>query len=399
MTLKAIIIGGGAGGTTLALALRHAGIDSTIFERDNEPSTSEGHLLSVGSNALDALSAIGIKLDGIPIPRLPCYSGTGKRLAELYNGAKAESAPTTLMICRGTLQQELRELCVDRGIRIEYGKELKSVDTGEQSVTAHFADGTTAEADVLIGADGVQSTTRRLLFPELPDASYTGILGVGGRSRTEGLEPTPEVVINSFGYKGFFSYHIQPDGSAQWLAFAPRKLPLAPGEVLSTEEWKQWLLSIYGKDMAGVREVIAKITGPVDVNPMQRVPALPARYRGRAALIGDATATTGRIGAGTAMAMEDAVVLAKCLRDVTSPEQAFATYQELRKPRVDRVVKWGNMNARPPKVRTPWGMQLRNLTWPFLFSKIPTLVSMDWLYGHHVDWQEPVVPSASSVTQ
>ncbi|MFD8337684.1 FAD-dependent oxidoreductase [Streptomyces solisilvae] len=392
MALKALIIGGGAGGTTLALALHRIGVEAVVYERDSDSAAYEGHLLSLGSNGLDALRALDVELDGAPIPRLPMYSGSGKRIGTLYNNAASETAPTSLLICRGTLERTLRELCAERGVRIEYGKELASCTVGDEGATAVFTDGTTAEGDVIVGADGAHSRVRRSLFPQSADASYTGVLGLGGRSLPGAVEPTPGECVTSFGYEGHFSYHVEADRGVQWLVFAPRQEPAGPDDDTTEKEWKEWLLDVYGRDMPAVREIITNATGPIDIRPMERLPKPPARYRGRGVLIGDACAITGRIGAGTALAMEDAVVLAQCLRDIDSPERAFATYQELRTPRVDKVVKWGEMNAKPVKVRTPWGMHLRDLFGPLLMKWMPSLVSMDWLYGHHIDWQQTVRP-------
>lgn len=393
MTLTAIIAGGGAGGATLALALHRIGVEAVVYERDSGPTADEGHLLSLGSNALDALLAIGVELDGIPVPKLPAYSGSGKYLGAIYNGAESDTAPTSLLICRNTLQERLRELCAERGTEIVYGRELESCKVTGSGATAVFTDGSTAEGDLLIGADGVHSAVRRNLFPQAPGASYTGVLGLGGRSRPGTLEPTPETVVTSFGYEGHFSYHVEADKSVQWLAFAPREESAGPGDTTTEEEWQRWLLEVYGRDMPAIREVIGNATGPIDIRPMERLPKPPARYQDRAALIGDACAMTGRIGAGTAMAMEDAVVLAKCLRDVTEPESAFAAYQALRTPRVDKVVKWGERNAKPVRVRTPWGMHVRDLFGPLVLKWLPSVASMDWLYGHHIDWSEPVRPT------
>lgn len=395
MTLNTIIAGSGAGGATLALALHRIGVEATVFERDSGPTTDEGHLLSVGSNALDALLAIGIELDGIPIPELPSYTGSGKYLGAMYNGAASDSAPTSVLICRNTLQERLRDLCAERGVEIVYGRELESCKVTDSGATAVFTDGSTAEGDILVGADGVHSAVRRALFPQAADASYTGVLGLGGRSGPGTLDPTPETVVASFGYEGHFSYHVEADRSVQWLAFAPREEPVGPGDTTTPEEWKRWLLDVYGRDMPAVREILGNATGPIDVRLMERLPKPPGRYRDRAVLIGDACAMTGRIGAGTAMAMEDAVILAKCLRDLPEPDAAFAAYQALRTPRVDKVVKWGQMNAKPVKVRTPWGMHLRDAFGPLVLKWLPSVASMDWLYGHHIDWNETVRPAGT----
>ena len=394
MTDKVIVIGAGPAGAALALALHHAGIDCTVYERDDKPAEDGGHLLSVGANGLEALAAIGIELDGIPIPRLPAYSGSGKLLGELANGVVNGSAPTSLLIDRDTLRRMLQDLLAERGVPVEHGKELVSCTTTQDRATAVFGDGTEVHADALIGADGAHSPTRKALFPEAPAERFTNILGVGGRAHSDHLEPTPDVVVNVFGHNAFFSYHAQPDGTVHWLGYAPRDHPLRPGELdqQSTEDWKRWLLGIYGRDMKPVREALERTTGPIDVRPVYDVANTTPWHRGRAALIGDAARTaTPRIGAGTGLAFEDAVIIAKCLRDLPSPHAAFPVYQRLRSARVNRVIRWGRLYARPPKIRTPWGMWLRDLTWPTMLRAVPSMSSLDWLYHHRVNWPEPVL--------
>ncbi|WP_086821075.1 FAD-dependent monooxygenase [Allokutzneria sp. NRRL B-24872] len=388
MTDKVIVIGAGPAGAALALALHHAGIDCTVHERDDKPAEDGGHLLSVGANGLEALAAIGIELDGIPIPRLPAYSGSGKLLGELANGVVNGSAPTSLLIDRDTLRRTLQDMLAERGISVEYGKELVSCSATADRATAVFGDGTEVHADALIGADGVHSPTRKALFPDAPAERFTSILGVAGRAQSDRLSPTPDVVVNVFGHNAFFSYHAEPDGTVHWLGYAPGGLDKA-----STKDWKPWLLDVYGRDMAPVREALEQTTGPIDIRPVHNVANTTPWQRGRIALIGDAARTaTPRIGAGTGLAFEDAVIIAKCLRDLPSPHAAFPVYQRLRGARVNRVIKWGRLYARPPKIRTPWGMWLRDRTWPTMLRAVPSMSSLDWLYQHRVDWPAPVLP-------
>ncbi|MFC0112314.1 FAD-dependent monooxygenase [Kibdelosporangium aridum] len=394
MTRNVTVVGAGSAGATLALALRHAGIPCEVYENDPGPAEGEGHLLSIGSNAVDALQAIDVTLTGAEIPHLPAFTGGGTLMGVIPNGVRNAPSPTSLLINRERLRRDLQNLCAERGVPIHYGKKL--ISCSADSATAVFDDGTEVSADLLVGADGQYSRTRAGIFPEAANAQYTGILGLGGVSHSDKLEPTPNAVVNVFGHKGFLSYYVWPDGAIDWLAFAPRDQRPTPDEVanMTTQQWREWLVGIYAKDMWQACEVIEGIHGPVDINPMENIVGLTAWYRRSAVLIGDAAATTGRIGAGGGMAMEGAVALAKCLRDVSDTQQALATYQKLRQARVDRVVKWGRRNARPPEVRTPIGMHLRAVGGSMLLRWFPRLASLDFLYGHHIDWDERVTAAS-----
>jgi FAD-dependent urate hydroxylase len=84
---------------------------------------------------------------------------------------------------RTTLQRALRQETARRAIPIEYGKRLVSISTFSDAVVAHFADGASAQGDLLIGADGIHSRTRTLIDPTAPQPHFTGLVGLGGFSR------------------------------------------------------------------------------------------------------------------------------------------------------------------------------------------------------------------------
>ena len=111
-------------------------------------------------------------------------------------------------------------------------------------------------------------------------------------------------------------------------------------------------------------------------------------------IVGDAAhAPSPTSGQGASMAAEDAVVLAKCLRDRPAVPEALAAYERLRRRRVERIVARG---ARTGSAKTPGrvGRVLRDLTLPLVFKLLVTERSMAWIYDHHIDWDAPVVVPA-----
>jgi 2-polyprenyl-6-methoxyphenol hydroxylase-like FAD-dependent oxidoreductase len=113
-------------------------------------------------------------------------------------------------------------------------------------------------------------------------------------------------------------------------------------------------------------------------------------------IVGDAAhAPSPTSGQGASLAAEDAVVLAKCLRDLPDIPEALATYEGLRRKRVERIVAQA---ARTSSAKTPGplGRILRDLTLPLVFKLLVTDRSMAWIYDHDIDWDTPLVATNSS---
>ncbi|MEV5298946.1 FAD-dependent monooxygenase [Amycolatopsis methanolica] len=107
-------------------------------------------------------------------------------------------------------------------------------------------------------------------------------------------------------------------------------------------------------------------------------------------IVGDAAhATSPASGQGASMAIEDAVVLAKCLRDTGDVHDAFTTYESLRRHRAERVVAQGERNG------DTLGPVMRHVL-PLLFKlHRPGPEAMAWLYGYRIDWDSAVSPCSS----
>ena len=88
------------------------------------------------------------------------------------------------------------------------------------------------------------------------------------------------------------------------------------------------------------------------------------------------------------MAIEDGVVLAKCLRDAGSISEAFAGFERLRRRRVERIVAQGARSS-SSKAAGPMGRIMRDLMLPFVFRYVVTEQSLAWMYDHHIEWASP----------
>src|SRR5262245_6235884 len=125
---KALIIGCGIAGPVVALFLQCAGIEAEIYEARAASTDYGGNFLNMACNGLRVLKPVGldglVAQQGSPIPRMVMWSGNGKRLGEVPNGAPEEVGAPSINILRSRLHQVLREGAEQRQIPISYGKKL-----------------------------------------------------------------------------------------------------------------------------------------------------------------------------------------------------------------------------------------------------------------------------------
>src|SRR5690349_16226570 len=217
----ALVAGGGIAGTVAALALQRAGWAPRVFEARSPDAGELGAFLTVAVNGLSALRALDldpsvVTAAGFPTPQLTMLNGSGRHLAVLPLGGPAEDGTTTTTIKRADLYAALRSAATERGIPIEYGKALRGFTEGPAGVRVTFADGSGAEGELLVGADGIRSRTRELLDPDGPAPQYLGLLNAGGF--TDGpvaaaAGQAPGMVHMAFGKRAFFGWTTAPDGS------------------------------------------------------------------------------------------------------------------------------------------------------------------------------------------
>jgi FAD-dependent urate hydroxylase len=392
---RALIIGGGVAGPVAAMALQRAGIDAVVYEAYTPTTEEVGSYLTVATNGLDALRAIGADrpvLDaGFPTPTNVLLSGTGRRLGAVSNGGRLPDGTTAHTIKRARLYRALHQQATDRGIQVEYGKRLVDADAGpDGGVVARFDDGTRATGDLLVGADGVHSLTRRLIDPAAPDGRYVGLVNFGGYTHEAAPGAEPGVWHMIFGRRAFFGYVVDPAGATVWFANVPRaKVSQAERAATTAEQWRRQLVELFGGDHGPASDLVAAGQLELAADNTHDLPSVPTWHKGPMVVIGDAAhAPTPTSGQGASMAAEDAVVLAKSLRDLPDIPQALAAYEQLRRRRVERIVAQG---ARTSSSKTPGPVArvLRDLLLPAVFKFLVTDRSRAWIYDHHIDWEAP----------
>lgn len=401
---RALIIGAGIAGPVTAMALQRAGLAATVYEAYPAGADAVGAWLSVAVNGLDALRTLDlahlIVNVGFPSRNMRFVSGTGKRLGELPIGGTLRDGTVTHTMKRADLYRALYAEAIRRGIRIEHGKRLVDAEaTADGGVMARFADDTTAQGDCLIGADGLHSRVRTVIDPAAPGPRYLALGNVGGVACGVAVPGSVGEYEMLFGKHAFFAYVRSPSGEIWWFAHPPSERERTPAEIaaITAAEWCDRLRTLFSGDRGPAAEIVAATRGAVFAANQYDVPAVPHWSRGPMLIIGDAAhAAPPSAGQGASMAIEDAVTVAKCLRDLPDVPRAFAAYEAIRRPRVAQVLAYGARASQAKVAAGPIARMMRDLMMPRIFARYARAGTggLAWLYEHHIDWDARVHAAA-----
>lgn len=177
---RALIIGSGVAGPVVGMALHRAGIEAAVFEAHIESTKDVGSYLTVATNGLAALHAIdanhAVRSAGFSTPAIVLSNDAGVPLGRVRAGTVLADGTVSITIRRDRLHRVLVGQAKDRAVPFEFGKRLTAVEKAPSGgLLAHFQDGTQATGDLLVGCDGVHSTTRRIIDPAAPAGRYVGL--------------------------------------------------------------------------------------------------------------------------------------------------------------------------------------------------------------------------------
>jgi 2-polyprenyl-6-methoxyphenol hydroxylase-like FAD-dependent oxidoreductase len=369
--MKVLIAGGGIAGPAAAIALAKAGINAEVFEAHPRDDGDAGAFVALTANGQDALAAIDVDQSllaaSFPTTRLRLFSPDGTQLVDAPLG---RDHPCPRTITRASLSRLLRAQAAQRGIPVHHGKRLTAASSQDGQVTAAFADGTTATADLLIGADGIHSPVRTLIDPAAPAPRYTGLIIACGYTV---IQPPDDAGADGYamyyGSRAFFACTSGSDQRTWWFARIPG-LPARDAHAQTAES----IAAAFDGDSTPAARLI-RASGPLTVTPAYDIPHLPTWSANAMIVIGDAAhATSPATTQGASLAIEDAVTLARCLRDIPRQADALATYEHLRRPRVERIVQSGGSGENP--VPAAPGPRQGN--------------PASSVYDHHIDWKAKV---------
>ena len=283
---RALIIGGGVAGPVLALFLKRSGFDAQIFEASSSPADSGGGL-GLAANGMNVLAAAGVVEQvrdvSVAAHEWAFENQHGKLLVCMPSGDPARYGQAPIMISRTALHQVIIGRAEKQGIAVSYKKRLVTIDDlPNRPIVAHFVDGSSAEGDFIIGADGIRSRVRQAVMPEAPKPAYTGMMAPGGFSPSIGdasYGPRSNQRTHFiFGQNGFFGYFnvVTPAGPrACWWSTA--SAPLASKEKMASTtkaDLQQRLLALHGDWAHPVPQLIQSAEVILDV-PIHDVPRLP----------------------------------------------------------------------------------------------------------------------------
>lgn len=387
----ALIVGGGVAGAAAAIALEQVGVEPVIYEARAEGRYQAGAFLTIATNGIDALRALGAERPvlerGFATPEIRLRSTNGKLLGSVTTGVALADGTLSHTLKRADLYAVLTGEALARGIRIEHGKKLVDARLEGDGVRAVFADGSEAAGAMLIGADGVHSAVRRIIDPAAPRPRYEGLLSTGGYVR--GVEVAVPVGSYEmiFGQRAFFGYVPAPSGEVWWFANLPQRDEPHSGQRKDSEtsDLRARLLDAFAADTGPARDLVQATPEVAPLTPLHTVSRLARWHRGPIVLIGDAAhAPSPTSGQGASLSIEDAAQLAWAIRRNPAITAAFAAFEANRRPRVERIVKWASrMNNN--KAPGPVGRAIRDAMMPTAMRLMANSKTMRMPYQHHVE--------------
>jgi 2-polyprenyl-6-methoxyphenol hydroxylase-like FAD-dependent oxidoreductase len=367
---KALIIGGGIAGPVTGIFLKKVGIDAQVFEAWPY-STGIGGGLQIAPNGMHVLAEIGLADDmirrGSIAESFDFYSQKGVPLGSLNRNMRQRFGQPAVNMCRATLNEMLINKAWCENVELRFEKRLVAIeDRADQPVIAHFADGSTAEGDFVIGADGVHSAVRGHVIPDGPKPFDTGLIGFGGfvpRSVISDM-PIGQRVVTTFGQSGFFGYGFCSSGAddaVMWWSTQPSHgVDAAAYRAMSQDQLRQHLCEFH----AGWHDPIVRIIDAAEsivVTDTLDVANLPTWSRKRTLLIGDAAhATSPHAGQGASLALEDAMRLGRLMADRQELSLTFRNFEAERRPRAEKIVALARRNGNSKREFSATGAWVRD---------------------------------------
>jgi 2-polyprenyl-6-methoxyphenol hydroxylase-like FAD-dependent oxidoreductase len=327
--MRAVVIGGGIVGLTSGLALRRAGLDVVIYERAPEIRAA-GAGLGLWANALAAFDELGVgeQVRAIGKPSEMYFHDAGGRL--LDTPGFGEEDHQFLLVHRAKLNDLLADAVGRENIRLATGFEKYSEHADR--VTVRLSDGSSADADVLVGADGAYSTVRAQLVPDTAAREHVGhhawraVIPAAGLSVTEN-----RVILGTEGCRG--GYVRTYDGSVYWLVNQFDTPPLT-GTLKEQALQRAAHLGEEGRNTVLTELISATPEEQILHNQIMLVPPLPHWVSARVVLAGDAAhAMSPHITAGATLGIEDATLLGELLSPGGDVPGALAAYETRQIPR------------------------------------------------------------------
>lgn len=343
---KALIVGGGPAGLTAAAALRQVGVACDLVEITTTGAPL-GTAITLTGRSVDVLTEIGVMKE---LQEIHGDLGEGLNLANLgpdgaplpvREGALPEAGRAklkTMGLYRPLLSAVIRERAMALGASMRLETTVVGLQHTQDGVEVEFNDGSTDTYDMVVGADGLRSRVRSLVFGNVVAPQ------LAGQYVLRWMAPGPPIEVgHPSHYFASFGRMLGYPLPRQNLIYVAVVLHKGPARHVHDAEARQMM-----------REVLESLTAPYAIElrkrltddqvvlyrPYEWLLVPPPWYRGRVILIGDAAhSTTAHMAAGGGMAVEDAAVLAQSVDSQSTLEDAFETFMQRRFGRVRLVVE------------------------------------------------------------
>lgn len=339
--MKALIIGGGIAGLAAAISLRRAGWNALVEERSQFSDNGIGFIIL--PNGLNALDSFGVGQQVRKMGKMLNRAIMRKKNGEIF---KTEEVADCLSIKRSSCIDALRQLIPEEYIHTGCDFSHFEYDETGKAIAAHFKNGVREEADIFIGADGVNSRTRKLLFPD-HTIRQTKI------KELVGFAYAPEIVkqlggsfIKTHSYESGLAMGLVPCNNQQLIWFIQLDNEKWSIDNTSTQAKKDFVINNVHKWPAPIQQVL-KFCDFEKANlwPTRDMDLLPSFHHKNILLMGDAAhMTLPFTSQGTNSALKDALVLGDILKNMSEDsdlETLFTIYYEKRKDELMKYLNFG----------------------------------------------------------
>jgi len=334
---EVLIVGGGVGGMSLAICLRRLGVRVDLIDSDAQW-RAVGAGLSLNGATLEAFRRVGVlermSKEGHMHSAFALHLPSGQLLQKIQPPHGNEK-PTGGGILRPVLHQILADATRAAMTRVRLGVRLNELHREGARVRTVCSDGEEGTYDLVVGADGLHSQVREMIFPNAPKPRFTG------QGCWRAVFPRPPAFDCVAMYMD--THHkagLNPVSEREMYLFLLETV--APHQRMPEEQWPQLLaerLLPFGSPLAELRARLDE-GARINYRPLETLLLQSPWYQGNVLLIGDAAhATTPHAAYGCGLAVEDAVVLAELVEQGFAISQLLQTFMERRFERCRVVVE------------------------------------------------------------